>query len=243
MIKLGMSGALGRMGQRIIALAVKEEKFKLVAALEYKKHPDLGKLIEGVKVTDNLDVFKECDCIIDFTLPQALVENIESYILLKKPVVVGTTGLTQTQQESVKAAAEVIPIVFSSNMSVGVNVLFRIVKEATVSLKGYKISVEEAHHVHKKDAPSGTAKTIAQIVNQFGGKINVDDICSIREGEIIGDHKIVFESGVDKIELSHHAKTRDIFAEGALVAAQWLVTKKPGLYSMQDVLEGKKGSL
>ncbi len=150
-------------------------------------------------------------------------------------MVIGTTGLTDAQTKEIEVAANKLPIVFSTNMSIGVNLLFKLVKETAAKLsKDYSVRIIEAHHIHKKDAPSGTAKHLAAIVGNTGFK--VADIKSIREGEIIGDHEVVFDSGVDTIRLSHSAKTRDIFAKGALAAAKWLVKKKPGLYSMQDVL-------
>jgi 4-hydroxy-tetrahydrodipicolinate reductase len=121
-------------------------------------------------------------------------------------------------------------------MSIGVNVLFRLIKEAANMLKTYNVFVEEAHHIHKKDSPSGTAKKIVSLLNQAGFSISNDKVEAIREGEIIGDHSVVFRSDVDEIEVSHSAKTRDIFAQGALFAAKKMVSKKPGFYSMEDLL-------
>jgi len=151
-------------------------------------------------------------------------------------MVIGTTGLTKAQITQIKKASSKIAIVFSSNMSVGVNLVFGLIRQAAqITGKGYSIALSETHHVHKKDAPSGTAKTMAEIA-QTHAKAKVVDIASIREGEVIGDHTINFESPVDKISIAHHAKTRDIFAEGSLVAAKFLSKKKKGLFNMQDVL-------
>ena len=154
-------------------------------------------------------------------------------------MVIGTTGLDKKAKDKISEVAKVIPIVFSPNMSIGVNILFRLLKIAAGTLKNYQAGIQEVHHVHKKDAPSGTAKRIAEIINEQGFNIKIEDIKADRYDEIIGDHKVVFESEVDKLELSHSAKTRDIFAQGALLAAGWIVGKSLGLYSMDDVLFAK----
>ncbi len=236
MIRVAVSGARGRMGQRIIALARKDSALEVRLGLERKDHPDVGKSIDGVAVTDSPVRLGDCDCLIDFSSPEATAENVSYLVEFKKCAVIGTTGLDAGEQSNIKEASSVIPIVFAPNMSVGVNLVFKLLREAAAVLKGYSVDIEEAHHIHKKDAPSGTAKKIAQLINSQGFNINVEDIKSIRENEIIGDHKVTFESDVDKIEFTHSAKTRDIFAQGALVAAKWVVRKPPGLYSMEDVL-------
>jgi len=235
MIKLGVAGARGRMGQRIIRLAKANKDFQVVFGLEKRNHSDVGEVIEGIKIVDALDEINNCDCLIDFSLPQATVEHIPYLMQFGKGVVIGTTGLDKEGKAKIEEASGVIPVVFSPNMSIGVNLLFRLIKESAKILKGYKADIQEAHHIHKKDAPSGTAKRIAEILDEQGFNVNIDDIKAIREGEIVGDHKVVFESGVDKIELRHSAKTRDIFAKGALTAAKWIVGKDAGLYSMDDV--------
>ena len=171
---------------------------------------------------------------IDFSSPSATLDLLSMAEVEKKCLVVGTTGFDALQLSKIEAAAEHIPILLSPNMSVGVNLLFKMVKEAVCVLSGYEINIVETHHVHKKDAPSGTAKKIAFLINSGGGKVS--DIKSIREDEIVGEHRIVFESESDRIELLHSAKTRDIFAQGALQAAKWLVNKAAGLYSMDNVL-------
>lgn len=236
MIKIGISGAGGKMGKRLISLGLKDKEIGVVFGLERESHPSVGKDIEGVKIDSDPGIIKECDCLIEFSTPLATVEHLSYLREYKKCAVIGTTGLDSFQQQEVKKASEIVPVVFSPNMSVGVNLLFRLVKEAAEVLKGYSIYLEEAHHIHKKDAPSGTAKKIAQILNEAGFNIRIEDIKAIREDEIVGDHKIVFESELDKIELFHSAKTRDIFAQGAIKAAKWVVEKKPGLYNMEDIL-------
>jgi len=236
MIKLGISGARGKMGQRIIALAKAQGDFQVVFGLERSDHPDIGKNIEGVAIVNSHDYIQQCDCLIDFSAAAALVENIPYLVEFRKCAVIGTTGLDQASQSKIKEAAATIPIAFSPNMSVGVNILFQLLKEAAKTLKGYKVNIEEAHHIHKKDSPSGTAKKLAEIINNYDFKIKVEDIKAERRDEIVGDHKVIFESDVDRLEISHSAKTRDIFAQGALVAAKWLKGKPAGLYSMEDIL-------
>ncbi len=236
MIKLGVSGARGRMGQRIIRLAKEDKDFKVVFGLERSGHCDAGKIIEEVAITTSLEKIADCDCLIDFSSSTAVLEHLKSAVKFRKPIVIGTTGLDESQQEKITETARDIAVVFAPNMSVGVNLVFRLLSDAAKVLGGYKVYMEEAHHVHKKDAPSGTAKKMAQIINSQGFDVKNEDINAIRENEIVGDHKVAFESGVDKIEISHSAKTRDIFAKGALLAAKWVVEKPAGLYSMEDVL-------
>lgn len=242
MVKLGINGARGRMGQRIIALAKDDHNFDVSFGVDIKNHPDIGKIIEGVKIFGDFSLVGGCDCVIDFSLPPAILDHLEKILEAKKALVIGTTGFTKEQQAKITESSKKIPIVFSPNMSIGVNVLFNLLSQAAKTLQGYAVEVEEAHHIHKKDAPSGTAKKIAEVINDQGFNIKFEDIKAIREGEIVGDHKVVFESGVDKITLSHSAKTRDIFAKGALVAASWVAGKPAGMYSMNDVLSLNKGS-
>ena len=237
MIKLAVSGSCGRMGSRIIFLAAKSRDFKVITALECQGHPEIGKTIEGIKINNNLNEIKNADCLIDFTSPEATLKNLDTAVGLKKPMVIGTTGLTDKEKAKINKGAKTIPIVFAPNMSVGVNLMLKLLKDTAEKLaKGYKVRMTETHHVHKKDVPSGTAKKMLEVIRDSGMQINEADIKSIREGEIIGDHEVVFESQVDKITISHSAKTRDIFAQGALAAAKWIVNKPAGLYSMQDVI-------
>lgn len=243
MIKLAIAGFCGKMGQRIFAFANEDKDFKVVLGFERKNHPEVGKCVNGVRVTDDLDEIQGCDCVIDFTIAEATLTNLPYVVKHTKLAVIGTTGLTEAQQEKIKEASQKTAIVFSPNMSVGVNLLFNLVDAASKILGGYRVSIEEAHHIHKKDAPSGTAKKIAEIVNKQGFRVKTEEIKAIREGEIVGEHKIVFESDVDRIELMHHAKTRDIFAKGALIAAKWVSSKKTGLYSMNDVLFDKNKTI
>jgi len=238
MIKIGISGICGKMGRRILSLARDDNELAVVFGLEKEGHECVGREVDGVEVVASGERIMECDCLVDFSTPSATLSYLEYAVKFKKSMVIGTTGFKDEEVEKIKKAAEDIPVVLSPNMSVGVNVLFKLIEEAARVLKGYNIYIEEAHHIHKKDAPSGTAKKIAQILNKEGFGVRYDDIVSIREDEIVGDHSIIFKSDVDEIELSHSAKTRDIFAQGALRAARWVIGKSEGLYSMSDALFG-----
>lgn len=236
MIKLAILGSCGKMGQRIYTLAKNSTTFQVTALLEKPHHPEIGKVYDELNITSDLSTLKKADVVIDFTLPEAIKSNIDAALQANTKMVIGTTGLSIEQASKIDEASVKIPIVFSSNMSVGVNILFKLVYDLQKKLgKNYSSRIIEAHHRHKKDAPSGTAKTIAQIIKSAGGTLN-NNIESIREGEIIGNHSVFFESPVDMLTIGHHAKTRDIFAEGALVAAKFVYTQASGLFSMQDVL-------
>ena len=179
--------------------------------------------------------------IIDFTIPSATLANLEMLAKWNKNVgvnakkiaaVIGTTGFSDKEKALIKAHAKKIPIVMSPNMSRGVNLMLRLVHEASRILKGYEIDITEVHHIHKKDAPSGTALALAE---QVPHKV---EIKSVREGEVVGEHTVAFATGGERLELKHTAHSRDAFAAGALDAAVWAAGKKPGLYSMKDVLGG-----
>jgi 4-hydroxy-tetrahydrodipicolinate reductase len=210
------------MGARIVELAKSDAGLEVVGAF------DIGEDAEVAMAT--------CDCVIEFTSPQATIEHLDICQRLGKSMVIGTTGLPDADRDTIRAAGSKIPIVLSPNMSVGVNLLFRMVADAVKVLgHDYRVGILEAHHQEKKDAPSGTAKELARLVREAigGGHIPIE---SIREDDIVGEHTITFESDVDLIEITHSAKTRDIFAQGALKAAKYLAGKQNGLYTMQDVL-------
>ncbi len=236
MIKLAISGCLGRMGQRITALASADDEFRIACLLENPDHPQIMDGLAGRSIGSDIHAIKGSDVLIEFTTPEVTLAHLEACVKHKVRMVIGTTGLTPEQRVPIEAAAKKIPIVFSSNMSIGVNVVFKLAEVlAKAAPEIYRVRMVEAHHVHKKDAPSGTAKTLAGII-EANSPHKVSDIQSIREGEIVGDHKIIFESGEDVITLDHHAKSRDIFAKGALVAAKFVAKKKTGLFNMNQVL-------
>ena len=236
MIKLAISGCRGRMGESITRLAFKDHEFVVTTLLEHKDHPQIHEKINGLPIHTIPSALQGCDVLIEFTTPAATIEHLQACLAHDLKMVIGTTGLEPQQIQQIEKAAQKIPIVLASNMSVGVNLLFKLTGlAATKTGPAYTVKMSEAHHMHKKDAPSGTAKTLATIVEQ-NSRHKVKDIESIREGEIVGDHTVVFESAEDVLTISHHAKSRDIFAKGALVAAQFLMNKDKGLFTMQDVL-------
>ncbi|MDD3905652.1 MAG: 4-hydroxy-tetrahydrodipicolinate reductase [Candidatus Omnitrophica bacterium] len=223
MIKICVSGSSGRMGSRIIDLAKDDPELRVCGSFDV--------------VEENPEQFIEaCECLIEFTSPQATIEHLALCEKHKRPIVIGTTGLSEKERAEVEKASAKIPIVFSPNMSVGVNLLFKMAGDAAKVLGSeYNVMIVEAHHEHKKDSPSGTAKEIARIIKEGKGGVEIP-IESVREGEIVGEHTVTFESGVDLIEITHSAKTRDIFVKGALRAAKFVAVQKPGLYTMKEVL-------
>jgi 4-hydroxy-tetrahydrodipicolinate reductase len=255
-IKLAISGCMGRMGQQIIKSSKKDKKLQLTVLTENKI---IKKKLNGIKPDlNNEQAFKKADIIIDFTVPKCTLEILKIATKLKKKVVIGTTGFTKKEEALIKNYSKKITILKAGNMSLGVNLLMYLTEIASKSLSDKFLSkVFEVHHKHKKDYPSGTAlmlgKGIAHGVNKnlyeligkkflnkksfpYGKKINFN---SLRKGEVIGEHEVKFSSGKEIITLNHEAFDRTLYSEGALTAAKWLVNKKPGLYSMRDVLNFK----
>ncbi|MCA9406302.1 MAG: 4-hydroxy-tetrahydrodipicolinate reductase [Candidatus Omnitrophica bacterium] len=237
MIKLAVSGCHGRMGQAITKLALqKKDIFEIKALLEHKDHPKVNEPVEGIPVHTDNSVLKGSDVLIEFTLPEGTLTNLKAAVANNVRMVIGTTGFTAEQTEEIKAASAKIPIVFASNMSIGVNVLFKLIEITSKKLGANAINISETHHIHKKDQPSGTAKTMGEVAEQFSGLNVMDSIVALRQGEVVGDHEIIFDSDEDILTISHHAKDRTMFAKGALEAAKFLMDKENGLYNMQDVL-------
>jgi len=255
-INLAIAGCMGRMGQQLIKSSKSNKDFKLVALTENRL---INKKIAGIKLNLNTDeAFKKTDLIIDFTVPKCTLEILKIASKLKKRVVIGTTGFTQKEENLIKKYSKKIPILKAGNMSLGVNLLMYLTEIASKSLnKDYLSKVFEIHHKHKKDYPSGTAlmlgKGIAdgksknfynligrKFLNKklfpYGKKINFN---SIRKGEVIGEHEVAFSSGKEVITLNHEAFDRALYSDGALTAAKWLIGKRPGLYSMRDLLNFK----
>ena len=252
-INLAISGCLGRMGQQLIKSSKNNKNFELTALTENKA---INKKIAGIKLDVNTEeAFKKTDVIIDFTVPNCTLDILKIASKLKKRVVIGTTGFNQKEEALIKKFSKTIPILKAGNMSLGVNLLMYLTEIASKSLnEEYLSKVFEVHHKHKKDYPSGTAlmlgKGIADGKNKnlyslmgkkflnkksfpYGKKINFN---SIRKGEIIGEHEVTFSSGKEIIKLNHEAFDRALYSDGALTAAKWLINKKPGLYSMRDLL-------
>lgn len=258
---LVIRGAAGRMGKRIVALAAEDQIFQIVSAIDYPAHPDLGKdagLLAGVAalgVALGKAFPDKADVMIDFSLPQAAVETIAWAEKTGTALVMGTTGLENAQMEMLKKAAQKIAIVQATNMSLGMNLLFSIVGKVAAALgPNYDIEITEAHHRFKKDAPSGSALSLAKsicdatlreypgcLVHGREGKEALRQpgtigMHAIRAGDIVGQHSVIYGTLGETITISHDAHTRDTFVRGALRAAQWLLTQKPGLYNMQHVL-------
>ncbi len=247
MIKLIVTGAAGRMGNRIISLALVDKSFKLVGAVESKESSvigiDAGEVAGlarcGVKVSNSLDdVMPIGDVVIDFTNAEATLANLNIVSKYKKAAVVGTTGHTPSQRQGIEKLASSMPLVFAPNMSVGVNVLWKILGEAAKILgTSYPVNVKEVHHIHKKDKPSGTALEIVRVLSKaLSVSAEKIPVMSLREGEVVGDHTTLFAGVGETLEITHRASSRDPFALGALRAAKWVVGKPKGLYSMTDVL-------
>ena len=197
MIKLAVSGCCGRMGQRITDLALKDKAFKISALLENKNRPDVPLMSFNIPVNFKDDALKNSKVLIEFTTPDATMDHLKACQKYGVNMVVGTTGLSKAQIAQIKKASSKIAIVFSSNMSVGVNLVFALIAQAgKITGRNYAMRLTETHHIHKKDAPSGTAKTMAEVAELYS-KSKVKDIESLREGEVIGDHTITFESEGD----------------------------------------------
>ncbi len=238
MIKLGIAGVCGKMGRRIFELASDEKAFDVTLALERKGIPQIGKELGKIKISSSPDGLFLVDVFVDFTSAEGTDTNLDYLARYKKALVLGTTGLSDTQLQKVHEIAKVIPVVFSPNMSIGVNVLFNILPDIAKRLgSDYAIEITEAHHKFKKDAPSGTAKKMQEVLREATGKEIPTH--SIRLGDIVGDHTVIFCGNSERIEIKHQAHSRDLFALGALKAAKWVVAKPAGLYSMQDVLNTK----
>ncbi len=249
------------MGKRIIALAVESARLEVFTAVEKPGHPDLGKdagLLAGIRqlgveLTDNMPA--GANLVIDFSLPEAVDATVDYCVQNKAGLVLGTTGLSDAQLKKIENASSKVPIVCASNMSVGMNMLFTLVGKVAAMLgEDYDIEIIEQHHRFKKDAPSGSALTMAKNICEATGKPYPDSLVfgragkdaqrqkgrigmhAIRAGDITGVHSIIFSTLGETVTLNHTAHSRDTFVRGAIRAAEWLLDKKTGLYSMADVL-------
>lgn len=265
MVRTIITGAAGRMGLRLVALAFETSGLQLSGAIEAKGHPALGKDAGeaakigqvNIPITDDLSTcLSESDVVIDFTAPSSCLANLRQVVKSAKAMVIGTTGFSEQELTELNVLALKIPCVMSPNMSVGINVLLSTVGKIAKSLgEQYNIEVIEAHHNKKKDAPSGTALKLAEALAE-GMKWDLKEVGvyarhgmtgerqtreigmqTIRAGDIVGDHTILLGGPGERIEITHRAHTRDTFARGALRAAEWVAHKPPGLYSMAHVLD------
>ncbi|OQX53727.1 MAG: 4-hydroxy-tetrahydrodipicolinate reductase [Candidatus Omnitrophica bacterium 4484_213] len=256
-INIIISGYCGKMGRRIAALAFKDEQLKIVGGLENKGHSlldkDIGEIIGEEKVDvylkDNLEeIVEACNVLVEFTSPQATLEHLEIAKRFKKAVVIGTTGWRDEQRKKIDDAGKDIPVFISPNMSQGVNLLFDLTEETARRLsKDYDVEITEFHHKFKKDAPSGTARKLAKIVAEARNK-EIEEIGvygrkgmtlrakgeigihSLRGGDVVGEHKVIFVAEGERIELVHRAHSRDAFARGALAAVKFIAGKEKGIY-------------
>ncbi len=261
--KLVVIGAAGRMGKRIVSLAIQSGEFNIVGAVERQDHPDIGKDASLLAAAEPINVEllsiypypSDAGVAIDFSIPVAAVRTVDYCLENNVALVLGTTGLSNEQLEKIKTASEKIPILYATNMSVAMNVLFDLVgKVAQMLGEEYDIEIIEQHHRFKKDAPSGTALTLAEKIYSVTGRdwpgalthgrSGMDSlrqkgtigIHAVRAGDITGIHSVIYSTLGETLTLTHTAHSRDTFARGALQAARWLVGKKPGLYSMADAL-------
>jgi len=255
-INLTITGCLGRMGQQLIKSASKDKRFKINSLTENKLQRK--KILGILPKLNNSEAFKKSDVIIDFTIPKCTLEVLNIAAKQKKRVIIGTTGFTLKEENIIKKISKKIPILKAGNMSLGINLLMYLTEIASKSLGNNFLSkVFEVHHKFKKDHPSGTALMLGQgiaigknknfyrimgkkYLNKkkfpYGKRINFN---SIRKGKIIGEHEVLFSSGKEIIRLNHEAFDRALYSEGALAAANWLIKKKPGLYSMRDLMNFK----
>jgi len=264
MIKVAVTGAAGRMGGRIISAIKDADGMQLAGASERPDHGcvgmDAGSVAGcgqlGVNISASLEeALAASDVLIDFTFPEVTLKNLAVAARLKKAVVIGSTGFTPTQRDEVKAFAKKIPIVLAPNMSVGVNLCFKLLKDVAATLgDDFDVEIVELHHNKKKDSPSGTAVRMGEVVAEALGRdynsvanYHRQGMCgerskeeigmqTVRGGDIVGEHTVYFIGQGERIEISHRAMSRDMFARGAVRAAGWLGGKKAGFYDMQDVL-------
>ncbi|MFO7831181.1 MAG: 4-hydroxy-tetrahydrodipicolinate reductase [Desulfuromonadaceae bacterium] len=265
MLNIAVTGAAGRMGARLINAVTHAENMRLCGAIEHAGHvacgQDAGILSGcgelGIKVVDKLRTgLEQADILIDFTFPEVTLENARVCAEMGKGLVIGSTGFTPEQREELNRIGNGIGIVLAPNMSVGVNACFKLLKEAATILgQDFDVEIVEMHHNQKKDSPSGTAVRMGEIVaDELGRDYNKvanfhrEGMCgartheeigmqTVRGGDIVGEHTVYFIGMGERIEISHRAMSRDMFARGAVRACQWLQGKEPGMYDMQDVLE------
>ncbi|MCH8261708.1 MAG: 4-hydroxy-tetrahydrodipicolinate reductase [Proteobacteria bacterium] len=263
-MKIGVCGAAGRMGKTILEVCNEIDNIKVAAAIEYKgssmigidagEQAGIGKI--GVAITDDIaKVADQFDVLIDFTIASSITENLEKCHAAGKRMVIGTTGLDDEQKELINKVAEDIAIVFAPNMSIGVNLCLKLLEMAAQVIgEESDIEIIELHHRHKKDAPSGTALRMGEVIADTLGRNlkecavygregvtgerdkNTIGFETIRAGDIVGEHTVMFASAGERVEITHKATSRKTFASGAVRAAQWLADKDKGLFDMQDVL-------
>lgn len=251
MIKVAICGAFGRMGMTIGGIVNKNPEMEFVGGVDVHAGEVFGAQVVSAEQFEEFLCEKKPDVLIDFTVAAASVKNIPVAAAAGCAIILGTTGLTPVQRAVIDGAIQKgnVPAVISSNYSIGMNIFWLLVREAASRLGEYDIELTEAHHRYKKDSPSGTAKTILQILQEEVGpreeiyrgegmkeRGNEIGVHVIRGGDIVGDHSVLFASNYETITLSHRAYDRGVFAEGAVKATRWVVDQKPAIYGMKDVL-------
>jgi len=268
MIKVAVAGAAGRMGKRITTLCLRHKEINLVGAFERKGHEKvgndigviIGEALTGIKLSDDIkELIHKTDVLIDFTTPTSTLHNLKVVAEYNKAIVIGTTGFNNEEYKQIESLTKNVPCVIAPNMSVGINLLLSVLRDiAKIIGEDYDIEIIEAHHRMKKDAPSGTALKMAQVIAESLGR-NLEEVAvysrkgligerskkeigiqSIRAGDIIGEHTVIFGGIGERIEITHKVSSRDTFAAGAIKAALWIYEKSPGLYDMLDVLNLKR---
>ena len=233
--RLLIHGASGRMGQALLRLAAEQPALYAVAAAVTRRAP-AQRVVGGVPhfAATELSGAPPFDVAIDFSLPEGFDPILALCVERGAPLVSGTTGIDAAQQGALAKAATRIPLVWATNFSLGVAVLVELVERAASALPGWDVDIVESHHVHKKDAPSGTALTLGQAAGSAGQPVHY---ASLRAGDIVGEHTVQFAGLGERIELTHRATHRDIFARGALHVARALVERAPGAYRVRDLLD------
>lgn len=263
MIRVIVLGAPGKMGRRLVDLIRHDPELTLVGALAHAAHPALGRDVGelagagavGIPLTCDLDgLLPQADVLVDFSVAEATMAALPAAAAARKALVIGTTGFTALHRQAIASVSQHLPCFLAPNMSVGVNVLFRLLRQASALLPGYDVEILEAHHRTKVDAPSGTALRLAAIVAEQRGQ-TLEDVAvygrqglvgrrsdaeiglqAVRAGDIVGEHTVLFGGLGERLELIHRTQNRDTFAHGALRAAKWIIHQAPGLYSMEDLL-------
>ncbi|MBN2621117.1 4-hydroxy-tetrahydrodipicolinate reductase [candidate division WOR-3 bacterium] len=252
MIRTILCGIAGRMGREILALAHDAPGIEVIGGIEVPGHAIVGKILESVAVSDNLaSLLPKADCVVEFTDPRSTLDHLQSNRQYKKAFVIGTTHFSKDEHKAIEDLARLFPVFLAPNMSIGVHHLYGLVSSSAKVLEQYDIEVIETHHRNKKDAPSGTARAIVDIIKKqrphlqvvhgrdgMVGERSPDEVCvhAVRGGDVAGEHRVVFFGNGEFVELRHYATSRRCFAAGALKAVRFIVKQKSGLFSMTDIV-------
>jgi 4-hydroxy-tetrahydrodipicolinate reductase len=241
MTKVIIVGACGKMSSAVVSLIDKEKDLKIIGGIEAMGHPLIGQPIGKGFIQANLNsIIKNTDVVVEFAIPEITLDNVKIAAKVGKPYIVGTTGLKDLNE--IKKSSKKIPILVSANFSLGVNLLYKLTETSVKLLKDFDIEIVEVHHKMKRDAPSGTAKKLVDVVQEARNKRKEVQVHSIRAGDIVGEHNVMFIGNGERLELIHRATNRNAFASGVIKAIRFIVNQKPGLYDMQDVIFFEKPS-